>query len=83
MANLTITVDEDTLKRARIKAIERGESVNSYLAEQLRRYAGRADRQAHAVARLRELADRHHAGTTGAGRTWTREELYDERLARP
>ncbi|MGC5248498.1 hypothetical protein ACPXB3_16425 [Gordonia sp. DT219] len=35
MANLTITVDDKTLKRARIRAIERGESVNQYLAQRL------------------------------------------------
>ena len=39
MANLTITVDEETLKRARVRAIERGESVNQYLADRLREYA--------------------------------------------
>lgn len=28
MANLTVTVDGETLRRARIRALERGESVN-------------------------------------------------------
>ncbi len=35
MANLTITVDEETLRRARIRAIQEGTSVNHYLAQQL------------------------------------------------
>ena len=39
MANLTITVDEATLKRARLRAVQRDESVNAHLAEALRRYA--------------------------------------------
>jgi plasmid stability protein len=77
MANLTISVDEETLKRARIRAIERGESVNAYLAEALRRYAGStADRHAEVMARLTEIADANPAGYEGTGRTWTRDELH-------
>lgn len=40
MANLTITVDPETLKRARIKAIQEGTSVNRVLGEYLGTYAG-------------------------------------------
>lgn len=39
MANLTITVDPETLKRARIKAIEQGTSVNKVLSAYLAAYA--------------------------------------------
>lgn len=54
MANLTITVDEETLKRARIKAIEQGTSVNRVLGRYLAVYAGDApDRDAG-----REAAER-------------------------
>ena len=81
MANLTITVDEETLKRARIRAVERGESVNQYLADRLREYADddgeRARRQDAAerfVALSREL------GGTSQGLGWTRDELYADRL---
>jgi plasmid stability protein len=82
MANLTITVDEETLKRARIKAVERGESVNAFLAEQLRNYANQADRQAQVMATLRDLSDQLESGSGPEGRTWTRDELYEARLAR-
>ena len=83
MANLTITVDEATLKRARIRAIERGESVNKFLAEQLTKYADddaeeqrwREDRE-----RMRVVAAKY-AGHRSA-RAWTREELHDERFER-
>ena len=40
MANLTITVDEGTLKRARIQALEEDTSVNADLREYLEEYAG-------------------------------------------
>lgn len=76
MANLTITVDADVLKRARIKALENDESVNAYLARMLEEYAGDSG-QAEAVHRIVELAERSTAGSGPQGRTWTREELYD------
>jgi len=76
MANLTITVDEDTLRRARIRAIERNESVNAYLAEALRQYAEAAVPQSVVFADLARLADEHHVGATGQGRTWRRDDLH-------
>ena len=75
MANLTITVDEDTLRRARIRALERHESVNAYLAEMLRRYADEAPN--HVVfGDLAKIAAELRAGVDGTGRTWTRDELH-------
>ena len=77
MANLTITVDPETLRRARIRALERGESVNSDLAEALRRYAGPdLDRQAEALSRLDAIADKAGVGSPDGGRAWTRDELH-------
>jgi predicted nucleic acid-binding protein len=40
MANLTITVDEELLRRARIRALEQGTSVNALLREYLSAFAG-------------------------------------------
>ena len=83
MTNVTIAVDEATLRRARIRAIERGESVNQFLAEQLRRYAGaddRRDRQRRSLERIGELADSLPLST--GGWQWNRDELYAERLGR-
>ncbi len=74
MANLTITVDEQVLRRARIRALHRNESVNRVLAETLERYAD-ADDVAPASALL-ELADRLQSGHVGDGRGWTRDELH-------
>lgn len=73
MANLTITVDDTTLKRARLRALERNESVNAYLAEVLRRYA---DADGTAMAEVIALARDSEAGTQGGGRSWTRDELH-------
>lgn len=73
MANLTITVDDATLKRARLRALERNESVNSYLADVLRRYADADD---SAMAEVIALARTSEAGVDGSGRSWTRDELH-------
>ncbi len=76
MANLTITVDEELLRRARIRALERHESVNAFLAEMLRRYANEGGGQAEVFAELADIADAARAGSDGHGRTWARDELH-------
>lgn len=74
MAILTIIVDDSTLKRARMRALERDESVNAYLADALRRYAD-AD-LAQGMAKLLELAGASGCGSGASGRIWTRNEIH-------
>lgn len=82
MANLTITVDEGTLKRARMRALEEDTSVNAVLREYLEEYAGGRREQLEAARRIL-AASRDSASRSGpGGRRWTREELYEERLGR-
>lgn len=79
MANLTIAVDDDVLRRARVRAAEQGTSVNAVLREQLVRFADptAGDRAADGfLALARERAGR----SAGGRREWTREELHLERL---
>lgn len=75
MTTLTITVDPDVLRRARLRALERNESVNQYLAEMLERYADTG--QENVVSRLFELADKHRSASGTKKRGWNREDLYD------
>jgi plasmid stability protein len=85
MANLTITVDDEVLKRARIRALEQGTSVNAILAEQLRAYARGDEAQVRATRSLLDLAAKNAAegGAQRAkrrrGRRWTRDELHERR----
>ncbi len=75
VANLTITVDDDTLRRARVRAAEQGTSVNAVLRDELLRYvdASAGDRAAKAFLEV----TRDASGSSGpAGRTWTRDALY-------
>ena len=54
--NLTITVDDEVLKRARIRALEQDTSVNAVLRDYLESYAGGPRRRREAVRRLLELS---------------------------
>jgi plasmid stability protein len=86
MANLTITIDDGLLRRARMRALEQGTSVNALLRDYLVAYAGSDDAQERALADLLELSV---AATSRRGTaTWTRAELHaredrDDRPATP
>lgn len=82
MTNLTITVDEQTLKKARIRALEEGTSVNAVLRDYLETYAGVSREQREAAQRILASSRESASGSGPGGRTWTREELYEERLGR-
>jgi plasmid stability protein len=76
MANLTVVIDDEVLRRARVRAAERGTSVNAAVAEYLTRYAGASGAPA-AVEDFFDIADAAGGGSGEGGRTWTRDELYD------
>jgi hypothetical protein len=82
MANLTITVDEGTLKLARMRALEEDTSVNAVLREYLEEYAGRRRERREAARRIIEDARRGGSGSGPGGRKWKREDAYEERLGR-
>ncbi len=81
MSNLTIVVDAETLKRARIRALEEGTSVNAVLREFLEGYAGVRRERREAGRKLLELAENSTMSSGGKGLP-KREELYEERLGR-
>ncbi len=84
MTNLTITVDDEVLRQARIRAIEEGSSVNAVLREYLARYVADRDRSERDRAVLRGIVAHAlaHQGRSG-GRRVRREELYEERVQWP
>ena len=73
--NLTIVVDDDILKRARIRAIQENTSVNAVVREYLTAYAGAGRHRAEACERLLALSRSCKSGRGGA--TWTRDELHE------
>ena len=56
MANLTLAVDDDLLRRARVRAAEQGTSVNAVVRDLLIAYAA-GDRAAAARRRLVGLSE--------------------------
>jgi hypothetical protein len=75
MANLTITVDEEVLRKARMRALAQGTSVNAILAEYLEAYADQQARQQEATRILLAMSRKTTSGR--GGRRWTRDELHE------
>lgn len=78
-ANLTVQLDEDVIRRAKVLAARRGTSVSALVAQQLDELVFQDERYESARARASELMAR---ARPHGGRKWTREELYAERLDR-
>lgn len=77
MTNLTVKVDEETLKRARIRALEQGTSVNALIRTFLEDYTGERERRREAADDFLGLTEEHEAGSGPGGRSWSRDELYE------
>jgi plasmid stability protein len=75
MGNLTITVDDDSLRKARIRALQEGTSVNSLLRDFLEAYAGIRSEQQNAVEQIAALSRK--AASRRGQRKWTRDELHE------
>lgn len=75
MVNLTIALDDELLKQARIRAVEQDTSVNAVLREYLSSYVGVTSKREEAVKNLLRLSKRARSGR--GRRTWTRDELHE------
>lgn len=81
MANLTITVDEQVLKKARMRALEEDTSVNAILRGYLEDYSGLRRERLEAGRRILEMAKNSKMSSGGQGLP-KREELYDREICR-
>jgi antitoxin component of RelBE/YafQ-DinJ toxin-antitoxin module len=77
--NITLSVDEKTVEKARRVAQAMGKSLNQVVREYLEQLGGKADIEAE-LAELRELSLKS-AGRSG-GRKFNREEIYDRPVFR-
>ena len=73
MSNLTITIDAEVLKQARIRALQEGTSVNAEVRHFLKGYSRSTASQA--IRKVLEIAERNPCDL--GKRTWRREDLYD------
>lgn len=74
MANVTLSLDDALLRRARVKAVNENTSVNAVIRDFLARWVDEEGERAAAVQRLRAAFDA--AEYRSGGGTWTREELH-------
>lgn len=81
MANPTIAIDDEVLKRARLRALEQGTSVNALLRDYLNSFVGDDgdfDMGRQIVAMARKLS----ASSGVEGRECTRDGPSEERIGR-
>lgn len=81
MTNVTITVNEETLKWARIRALDEGTSLDAVLREYLETYAGPIQERREAWERIQDIARQASMSTEGAALP-QRDELYDRTILR-
>lgn len=77
--NLTVQLDADVIRQAKVLAARRGTSVSGLVAQQLAALTAADERyeraRESALRRMEQARDR-------GGRGWTREEIYEQRLSR-
>lgn len=76
MANLTLSLDDELLKRARVRALEEDTSVNALVRKYLEDFAATGARPS-AIAGFLAMTEPLHAGSGPGGRSWTREQLHE------
>ena len=75
MSNLTLALEDETLKSARKVAIDRGTSVNQLVRQYIGRLVAEADTERLAQQRLNEILDR---GICEVGPIrWSRDSLHE------
>lgn len=86
MANLTLSIEDELLRKARVRALDQGTSVNELVRQYLAKLVAdeqeeRARRKAW-IAEFEALAQKAR-GASG-GRKWSRASLYErvERMSR-
>jgi hypothetical protein len=72
--NLTVQLDEETIRQAKVLAAERGTSVSGLVARELEQLVARNARYEDAMRRAVELMAR---SVERGGRSWRREDLYE------
>ncbi len=75
MANLTVAIDDEVLRRARARAVAQGTSVNALLRNYLQGFAGARTAQEAAIRSLLERSAR--ARSSSGGRRISRDELHE------
>ena len=81
MSNLTLAIDDELLRDARIKALQNGTSVNEICRRAIEQYVGRESAGERHAAALRATFAFAKPRPLGSGPLWEgRDAIYAERL---
>jgi len=75
MTNVTLSVDQEDLKQARILALQQGTSVNAVIREFLRNYIASSQRYQQVTERI--LAQAESSQFNSNGSKWSRDKLHE------
>ena len=76
MANLTVTIDDDLLRAARVRAVQHGTSVNEVCRQAIAEFAGLSDDPQDWLRRLQAVSARRVTpGDIGRREDWYAEGL--------
>lgn len=76
MANLTLSLDDELLQKARETALRERTSVNALVRDYLTRYVGASNRRLEALDTLDALAERSQSASK---EPWSRDSLHERR----
>ena len=75
MTNVTISIEEEDLKQARIVALQQGTSLNAAIREFVKSYIGNTRRYQQVTQRILQKAEQ--SKYSSEGHQWAREDLYE------
>lgn len=75
MTNVTLSIEEEDLKRARVIALQEGSSLNAVIREFVKDYIGNNSYYQEITQRILQQAEGSQFNSDG--RNWTRDELYE------
>jgi hypothetical protein len=82
MANVTLAIDDDLLRAARVKAVQQGTSVNEICRQAIERFAAPVDDGGAFMAQLIAISDRMAATAGPPLPMWpNRDAMYDDAMA--
>ena len=73
--NITVALDKETVRKAKVLAAERGSSVSRVLSDQIEKLVGERDR--YQAARTEAIAELRRGYRLGGGRLPRRDEIYE------
>jgi plasmid stability protein len=82
MSNLTISMDEKLIKKARVRAIQQGTSLSAKVREFLTDYAMDTHRPNPQIVAGQAFLEAARSSKVSPGASWSREDAYDRSYPR-